>query len=51
MGRLHLDETVGVSNEGDMSHEMDINSLTPGVYQIMIYEGNEMKAVKALVKN
>ena len=50
MGRLHLEEVVAINNDGDMIHQMDANGLTPGVYQVMIFQGNEMKAVKALVK-
>ncbi len=50
MGRLHLDQAVVASSEGDFTQQIDGSQIIPGVYKIVLYEGNEMKAVKSLVK-
>ena len=51
MGRLQFDETAIADNEGNLTKQLDAGNLIPGVFKITIYEGNEMKAVKALVKD
>ncbi len=50
MGRLQFDEAAVADNEGTLSRQLDASLIIPGVYKIALYEGNEVIAVKALVK-
>ena len=49
-GRLQFDASAVSDNEGTLSRQLAASRIIPGVYKIALYEGNEMKAVKALVK-
>ncbi len=50
MGRMQFEELVPVGNDGIISKQMNVASLKSGVYKVVLYQDNEMKAVKALIK-